>query len=174
MSKGRSTPHTNQPGARAKKSARRVMKFGNYTVGCGVEDGVERVLRENGRLVATMFENGEIEHEDHAERFNNGQQLWNMYVGYLADGYAKAISETSWLDDRQEVYKQHRNEVEAYYEFCFGEDIPDDLLDKIMPRELVKQDCLDPDDLPDGDDVPGPLEELYERLEREGDGKAWY
>jgi hypothetical protein len=113
--------------------------FGRYTVGCGVEDNIERVLRENGRLVAKMFENGEIEHEDHDGLFSDGQQMWDMYAPYIRDGYDSELREAG--RDRQsriEAYAKAVHEAEAHYEFCFGAEISDELLNEVVPVDWLK------------------------------------
>jgi hypothetical protein len=112
--------------------------FCKYAVGCGDEDGVERILREGGRRVATMFENGEIEHEDHSERFDSGQQMWDMYVLYISDGYDSELREAGRdRRSRIEAYARAVHEAESFYEFCFDEEISDELLNKVVPVEWL-------------------------------------
>jgi hypothetical protein len=114
-------------------------KFGDYTVGCGVEDRIERVLREDGRLVAVMFDNGEILHEDHDERFEFGWQLWNVYADWINDIYGYEVKRARLPFERKTVYKTYHNQAKAYYYFCFGKSISDALLNEVVPVEWAKK-----------------------------------
>jgi hypothetical protein len=112
--------------------------LGRYSVGCGMADDEERILYENNRRVATMFENGEIEHEDHDGLFSDGQQMWDMYAPYITDGYDSEVREARGdRQERIEAYAKAVHEAEAYYEFCFGEEISDKLLNQLVPVEWL-------------------------------------
>jgi hypothetical protein len=113
-------------------------KFGHYTVSCGEEERVKSVLRENGRRVATMFENGEIEHKDYEQRFHSGQQLWDTHRSCIRSRYDATIREVG--GDRQgriDAYARAVYDAESYYRFCFDEEISDELLDEVIPVEWL-------------------------------------
>jgi hypothetical protein len=113
--------------------------FSKYAVGCGMADDEERILYENNRRVATMFENGEIEHEDHDGLFSDGQQMWDMYAPYITDAYDSEVCEARGdRRSRIEAYAKAVHEAEAHYEFCFGEEISDELLNKVVPVDWLK------------------------------------
>jgi hypothetical protein len=114
--------------------------FVKYSIEYGFMGGVHCILRRDGRIIARMFNNGEIEHEDHAINFPTGVQMWNLYAEIIIREFLRSMRYVCRSRaEREEAYKRYVNKARAHYEFCFSKTISDDLLNQVVPYEWVKK-----------------------------------
>lgn len=112
--------------------------------GCSVinvnNDGIKRILIEDGRIIAWMFENGEIQSQHSGAIFHNGQEYWDIFIAGTKTGYQWEISKSETISKRNEILEKYRNETETIYKFCFGKEIPTSLLEEIVPQYVDEND----------------------------------
>jgi hypothetical protein len=104
------------------------------------KDEVKHILIVDGRIIAWMFKNGEIQSQHSRAIFYNGQEYWDIFTTLEKINYQGEMSESLSSLERQKIFNKYRNETEIIYKFCFGKKIPVSLIKEIVPKYVEKND----------------------------------
>jgi hypothetical protein len=100
------------------------------------KDEVKRILIEDGKIIAWMFENGEIQSQHSRAIFRNGQEYWDIFATLEKINYQWEMSQSLSSLERQKIFNKYRDETETIYKFCFGKEISNSLIGEIVPEYI--------------------------------------